>query len=103
MLAMMYSRASPCSSPGLDCSATQGYELALFLTRKVVTWDKTGWPWPNTEEGFLAMGRQMGLALFEFYKLKKAASKGERRNDEAACMLRIGPAHNGFGAFLRAI
>eukprot|EP00193_Tetraselmis_chui_P017519 CAMPEP_0177788684 /NCGR_PEP_ID=MMETSP0491_2-20121128/22277_1 /TAXON_ID=63592 /ORGANISM="Tetraselmis chuii, Strain PLY429" /LENGTH=136 /DNA_ID=CAMNT_0019310357 /DNA_START=850 /DNA_END=1261 /DNA_ORIENTATION=- len=28
-----------------------------------------GWPWPNTEEGFLAMGRQLAQAMFEFYQL----------------------------------
>uniref|UniRef100_A0A061SDH0 Cytosolic carboxypeptidase 6 n=1 Tax=Tetraselmis sp. GSL018 TaxID=582737 RepID=A0A061SDH0_9CHLO len=33
--------------------------------------DRTGWPWPNTEEGFLLMGRQLAHALFDFYKLQK--------------------------------
>eukprot|EP00873_Tetraselmis_striata_P041217 jgi/Tetstr1/461481/TSEL_006587.t1 len=37
-----------------------------------------GWPWPNTEEGFLMMGRQLAQAMFDFYKLQKPSAQSQR-------------------------
>jgi len=38
------------------------------------------WPWPNTEDGFLTMGRQLAVALFDFYNLKKPGNEGGNRS-----------------------